>query len=89
MGILAWLIIGGVAGYVAGRQLSADGTAGGGVVPGILGAALGGFLVDLMLRGDSVMNFNAVTLIGAVVGAVLLAAAWVLTNRRTAHHRPG
>lgn len=70
MDILWFLIIGGVAGWIAGEMVRGDGFGIiGNIVVGIIGAVVGGLLFDLF-------NVTAYGLIGslvmAVVGAVVL-----------------
>jgi uncharacterized membrane protein YeaQ/YmgE (transglycosylase-associated protein family) len=47
----------------------------------LLGAIIGGFLSDLIVHGDSVMNFRGPTLIGAIVGAIVALAGSFLLAR--------
>ena len=47
------------------------------------GAVVGGFLVDLAVRGDSVMHFKGPTLIGAIVGSLVVWALASLVSRQT------
>ena len=73
MGILAWIILGGLAGWIASMVAGNNASQGviGNVVVGILGAFIGGFLINL-LGGDGVTGFNLWSLLVAVMGATLL-----------------
>lgn len=88
MGVLVWLLVAiivAVASRVLWRYVPGDRPAPS-MAAAILGGILGGFVHDLILRGDSVMNFRGPTVIGAVVGAVLLLVVAALigwTGRRT------
>ena len=68
MGFLIWLGAG-VAFWAAARLLL--GRTGVGPAPGlaasVLAAVMGGYIGDLMLRGDSVLHFRGPTLLGAVL----------------------
>lgn len=72
MGILLWIIIGGVAGWLASLVMKTDASQGimMNVIVGIVGAFLGGFLFS-MLGAAPVTGFNLYSLLVATVGAVL------------------
>ena len=88
MGALVWVFVAigvAVASRVLWRYVPGDRPAPS-MAAAILGGVLGGFVHDLILRGDSVMNFRGPTVIGAVVGAVILLGVAVLigwSGRRT------
>lgn len=72
MGIILWIIIGGLAGWIASvimgnreQGVLSD------VLLGIVGAVVGGFIMNL-LGQQGVTGFNIYSLIVSVVGAVLL-----------------
>lgn len=73
MGILAWIILGGIAGWLASMIAGNNGEQGviGNIVVGILGALIGGFIVSL-LGGEGITGFNVWSLVVAVIGATLL-----------------
>jgi uncharacterized membrane protein YeaQ/YmgE (transglycosylase-associated protein family) len=75
MSILAWIIIGGIAGWIASIIMKTNAQQGilGNIVVGIIGALIGGFLVQL-LGGQGMTGFNFYSLLVAVGGAVLLLA---------------
>ncbi len=74
MGILAWIIFGALAGWVASMIVKTNDQQGalGNIIVGILGAILGGFLAGLLFNSPGVTGFNFSSFIIAVVGAVLL-----------------
>jgi uncharacterized membrane protein YeaQ/YmgE (transglycosylase-associated protein family) len=86
MGIIAWLIVGLIAGWLTGKIMG-----GGGrgalmdIVIGLIGALAGGFIVSLFgLRPEGGLIY---TIIVAVFGAVVL--TWIyrkVTARTAAHH---
>ena len=89
MGILAWIAIGimiPVAGRLMARALDWHRDPPG-IGAGLAGSILGGFLTDLTIRGDSVLNLNATTLVGALLGAVLVLASGYRLARSTATSR--
>ena len=73
MSILAWIILGGIAGWLASMVAGNNAEQGvlGNIVVGILGALIGGFIVNL-LGGTGITGFNVWSLIVAVIGATLL-----------------
>lgn len=73
MTILAWIVLGGVAGWIASMIAGNNGSQGllGNIVIGIGGAFIGGFIINL-LGGDGAMDFDLWSLIVAVMGATLL-----------------
>jgi uncharacterized membrane protein YeaQ/YmgE (transglycosylase-associated protein family) len=73
MGILAWIVLGAIAGIIAekltGEHLGLLIAA----VVGILGALLGGFLAKVIFHVQTLNTFfNASTWVTAIVGAVIL-----------------
>ena len=73
MGIIAWIILGGIAGWIASKIMGTDASMGlvANVVVGIVGALIGGFLFSLIGASD-VTGFDLWSLFVAVVGSVVL-----------------
>jgi uncharacterized membrane protein YeaQ/YmgE (transglycosylase-associated protein family) len=78
MGIAAWLILGTVAGYVAGQMVRGDEGLGtvGHVLLGIVGALVGGFLADPLVGTDPVAGMDVRSMIVATIGAVVAIVVW-------------
>ena len=76
MSIIGWIILGGLAGWIASIITGRNQQQGClmNIVVGVVGAAIGGALVGL-IGGSSVTGFNLWSLIVAVLGAVVLLAA--------------
>ncbi len=72
--LLAWIIVGGVAGWLASLVVQGGGMGVlGDIIVGIVGAILGGLLLSLLLPGSfGFSGFNAGSLVVAFVGAVVL-----------------
>ena len=87
MGILSWLIVGAIAGWVAGKLVPGDEGYGviGTIIAGIVGALVGGWLFALLTnKEDWLTGIDITTLIAAIVGAVLVVVVWqMLTGRRS------
>ncbi len=73
MGIIGWIIIGALAGWIASKITGKDKQMGAGknIVVGIIGGFLGGLIMNL-LGGAGITGFNLWSLLVAVGGAVLL-----------------
>ncbi len=72
MGILSWIILGGIAGWIASLFMNTDASQGVllNIVVGIVGAMIGGFIFSL-LGSTGVTGFNLWSLIVAVLGSVV------------------
>jgi uncharacterized membrane protein YeaQ/YmgE (transglycosylase-associated protein family) len=73
MGIISWLVVGAVAGYLAGFLVKGDESLGviGHIVLGIVGALIGGFLAGVLTGGDYISGINVTTIVVATIGAVI------------------
>ncbi len=73
--IVLWILFGALAGWIASMIIGTNEEQGalGNIVIGILGAFIGGFVVRA-LTGDTVSGFNFVSLLVAILGAVMLLA---------------
>jgi uncharacterized membrane protein YeaQ/YmgE (transglycosylase-associated protein family) len=73
MGIIAWIILGGLAGWIASMIAGTNAQMGllANIVVGIIGAFLGGFIFSLF-GGNGVSGLNLGSLLVAVLGALVL-----------------
>ena len=73
MGIIAWIILGALAGWIASMIVGTNEEQGavGNIIVGIVGALLGGF-ISSALGGPTVSGFNFTSILIAVLGAVAL-----------------
>ncbi|MCL5996092.1 MAG: GlsB/YeaQ/YmgE family stress response membrane protein [Chloroflexi bacterium] len=86
MGIIAWIVVGLIAGWLAdmvmggGSRLSL-----GDLVLGVVGALVGGFLASTLFNvADPVSGINLTTLIVAFIGAVIVVGiVRALSGRRS------
>jgi uncharacterized membrane protein YeaQ/YmgE (transglycosylase-associated protein family) len=73
MGIILWIIFGGLAGWMASVIMKTNSRQGTGmdIIMGIVGAVVGGFLMGLVGKGG-VDGFNLYSFVVAVIGAVVI-----------------
>ena len=78
MGILSWLVVGAIAGYLAGFLVKGDEGMGvlGHIVLGIVGAVVGGFIAGALTGGDYISGINLTTIVVATIGAVIAVVAY-------------
>ena len=81
MGIIAWIILGALSGWIASKIMGTDRRQGlmADIIIGIVGANIGGFAASLLGMGG-VNGLNLYSLIIAVAGACLL--IWILSRIR-------
>ena len=77
LSFLGWIIIGGLAGWVASKFMGTDAEQGvlANVIVGVIGAFLGGFVMN-MVGGQGITGFNVWSFIVALLGAVIL--LWII-----------
>jgi uncharacterized membrane protein YeaQ/YmgE (transglycosylase-associated protein family) len=84
MGILSWIVVGLIAGILA--KIAMPGPDPGGIiltiVIGIVGALIGGFVVNNLLGGPNVTGFNLTSILVATLGSIILLAVYRLVTRR-------
>src|SRR6187401_1907604 len=85
MGIISWLVVGAIAGYLAGLLVKGDESLGiiGHIALGIVGGLIGGFVAGLLTGGkDYTTGINITTIIVAVIGAVILVVGYYAIRGR-------
>lgn len=77
MGPISWIVLGGLAGWIASKFVGTDKTQGllGNIVAGVLGGVVGGWVFSL-LGGSGISGFNLWSLLVAVIGAVIVLLIW-------------
>lgn len=87
MGIISWIIIGALAGWIASMIMNTNEEQGalGNIIVGIVGALIGGWVLDLFTDGNHLSGFNFSTLLTAILGSVILLAI-VKAIRGPRHH---
>jgi uncharacterized membrane protein YeaQ/YmgE (transglycosylase-associated protein family) len=76
MSIIAWIVVGLVAGWLAGMVMKGGGYGViGDIIVGIVGALLGGFLAAWLFGvQDAVSGINIISIVTAFLGAIVLIA---------------
>ncbi len=76
MGIISWLVVGLIAGWLAGQVMKGGGYGLiGDIIVGVVGALLGGFLAGQIFNvPDALTGINPTTIIVAFIGAIILIA---------------
>lgn len=75
MSIVAWLIVGLIAGWLAGLVMKGGGYGViGDLVIGVVGGLIGGFLASVIFGADMLNGINIVSIVTAFIGAVILIA---------------
>jgi uncharacterized membrane protein YeaQ/YmgE (transglycosylase-associated protein family) len=86
VGILAWIVVGLIAGILA--KIAMPGPDPGGIiltiVIGIVGALIGGFVVNSLLGGPGVTGINLSSILVATLGSIIFLAIYRLITRRAA-----
>jgi uncharacterized membrane protein YeaQ/YmgE (transglycosylase-associated protein family) len=77
MGILLWILFGGIVGWVASLIMKTDGQQGIilNIVVGIVGSVLGGFIMSLLGK-SGVGGFNVYSFLVALLGSMVL--IWIV-----------
>lgn len=76
MNILLWIIFGGLAGWIASMIMGTNREMGliANIIVGIIGAFLGGFIMQALTGDSAITGFNFTSFLVAVGGAVVLLA---------------
>ncbi len=82
MGFIGAIIIGLLAGVIAGRLMGSDYPWYIDIILGLIGASVGGWLTSIIFGADLTGGFNITTLIVSVIGAVIVVAIYRMVTRR-------
>ena len=74
MGLLSWIVVGLIAGWLAGRVMKGGGYGLiGDIIVGVVGGLLGGFIASYFFHvGDPMSGINLTSILIAFLGAILL-----------------
>ncbi len=84
MGILAWIVLGAIAGFITNLIMGGGEGVIATVILGIVGAVVGGYLAGTVLGVADVTGINIESIVVAVFGGVIVVAVYrMLVGRRT------
>jgi uncharacterized membrane protein YeaQ/YmgE (transglycosylase-associated protein family) len=85
MGIIAWIVLGAIAGWITNMIMGGKEGVIATIILGIVGAVVGGWLAGTVLKVADVTGINIESIIVAVVGAIIVVAVYrAVVGRRTA-----
>ena len=85
MGIIAWIVLGAIAGWITNMIMGGKEGVIATIILGIISAVVGGWLAGTVLKVADVTGINVESIIVSVVGAVIVVAVYrLVVGRRTA-----
>jgi len=74
MGLLSWIVVGAIAGWLSGQVMKGRGFGLlGDIIVGVAGGLIGGFLADVLFKVPNAVNgFNLTSILVAFLGAIVL-----------------
>jgi len=84
VGIVAWIVVGAIAGFITNMIMGGGEGVIGTIILGIVGAVVGGWLAGTVLKVADVTGINIESIVVAVFGAVIVVALYRMVTRRRA-----
>jgi uncharacterized membrane protein YeaQ/YmgE (transglycosylase-associated protein family) len=84
VGIIAWIVLGAIAGFITNLIMGGTGGVITTIVLGIVGAVVGGFLAGNVLGVADVTGINLESIVVSVIGAIIVVAVFRGMSRRRA-----
>ena len=83
MGIIGWIILGGLAGWIASMIAGTNAHQGflGNIIVGVIGGLVGGFIMNF-LGVNGITGFNLYSLFVALVGSIIFLWIWGMITGR-------
>jgi uncharacterized membrane protein YeaQ/YmgE (transglycosylase-associated protein family) len=72
MGIIAWIVVGAIAGFITNLIMGGREGVIATIILGIVGAVVGGFLAGTVLKVADVTGINVESIVVAVIGAIIV-----------------
>jgi uncharacterized membrane protein YeaQ/YmgE (transglycosylase-associated protein family) len=82
MGIIAWIVLGAIAGFIANALMGNREGLLMTIILGIVGAVVGGWLAGTVLKVADVTGINIESIVVSVIGAVIVVAVFQALQRR-------
>jgi len=84
MGIISWIVLGAIAGFLANMVVGGREGLIGTIILGILGAVLGGYVAASIFHKGDVTGVNIESIVIAALGAIVVLLVWrALTRKRS------
>jgi uncharacterized membrane protein YeaQ/YmgE (transglycosylase-associated protein family) len=85
MGIVAWIVLGAIAGWITNMIMGGKEGVIATVLLGIVGAVVGGWLAGTVLKVADVTGINIESIVVSVIGAIIVVAVYrAVVGRRAA-----
>ena len=83
-GIIMWIVIGALAGWIGSKIMGTDAKQGGlaNIIIGIIGAVVGGFITRAVMGDNAGNNGLIASFVVALVGACIVIAIWKAISRK-------
>ena len=76
MGIISWIVLGAIAGFLANLLVGGGEGLIGTIILGIIGAVVGGYLAQAVLHKGDVTGVTIESIVIAAVGAIIVLFVW-------------
>jgi uncharacterized membrane protein YeaQ/YmgE (transglycosylase-associated protein family) len=84
VGIIAWIVLGAIAGFITNMIMGGKDGVIGTVILGIVGAVIGGYLAGTVLKVADVTGINIESIVVSVIGAIIVVAVYrMVIGRRS------
>jgi len=84
MGIISWIVLGAIAGFLANMVVGGREGLIGTIILGIVGAILGGYIAASIFHKGDVTGVNVESIVIAALGAIVVLFVWrALTRKRS------
>ena len=88
MGIISWIVLGAIAGFLANMIVGGSEGVIGTIILGIVGAVVGGYIAASVFHKGDVTGVNIESIVISVLGAILVLFVWrALTRNRASSSR--
>jgi uncharacterized membrane protein YeaQ/YmgE (transglycosylase-associated protein family) len=84
MGILSWIVLGAIAGFLANMVIGGREGVVGTIILGIVGALVGGYLASTIFHKGDVSGVNIESIVISVLGAIVVLFVWRAVTRTRA-----
>ncbi len=82
MGILSWIVLGAIAGFLANMIVGGREGLIGTVILGIVGALVGGYIAQTLFHKGDVTGVNIESIVISAIGAIVVLFVWRAFTRR-------